>query len=73
MLGGLQPQRAPSTTPSPPHAARTVLLGFPTDVNSSFQRGPAKGPALIRKALISPHSNPYSERMTNVLSPQASG
>ncbi len=44
-------------------AARPVvaLLGLPTDVNSSHQRGAALGPAAIRKALWSGASNLTSE------------
>jgi len=41
---------------------RTVrLIGLPTDVNSSFLRGPAKGPAAIRAALASDHSSGSAE------------
>ena len=43
-----------------PH--RTVrLIGLPTDVNSSFLRGPATAPKLIRAALGSDHSNGSAE------------
>jgi arginase len=38
------------------------LIGVPTDVHSSFLRGPAKAPAAIRAMLFSPHSNSASER-----------
>jgi arginase len=41
---------------------RIDLIGLPTDVHSSFLRGPAKAPALIREALFSPHGNSASER-----------
>jgi len=41
---------------------RVDLIGLPTDVHSSFMRGPAKAPPLIRAALISPHGNAASER-----------
>jgi len=41
---------------------RVDLIGMPTDVHSSFLRGPAKAPPLIRAALFSPHGNPASER-----------
>jgi len=41
---------------------RTVrLIGLPTDVNSSFLRGPAKGPAAIRAALASDHTSGSAE------------
>lgn len=37
---------------------RTIrLIGLPTDTNSSFLRGPAKAPAVIRRALASDHSS----------------
>lgn len=37
------------------------LIGLPTDVNSSFLRGPARGPAAIRAALWSDMGNPAAE------------
>ena len=37
------------------------LIGLPTDMNSSFLRGPAHAPALIRAALHSPHGNAAAE------------
>ena len=41
---------------------RTVrLIGLPTDVNSSFMRGPAQGPAAIRAALGSDHTSGSAE------------
>lgn len=41
---------------------RTVrLIGLPTDINSSFMRGAASGPAAIRKALGSEHANGAAE------------
>lgn len=41
---------------------RTIrLIGLPTDVNSSFLRGPAKAPARIRAALFSDHGNLAAE------------
>ncbi|MBL8546675.1 MAG: arginase family protein [Hyphomonadaceae bacterium] len=41
---------------------RVDLIGLPTDVHSSYLRGPAKAPSLIRAALFSPHGNAASER-----------
>jgi agmatinase len=42
---------------------RTVrLIGLPTDINSSFMRGPSKAPAFIRAALFSEHGNSATER-----------
>lgn len=38
------------------------LLGLPTDSNSSFKRGAARGPAAIRAALASGHGNRATER-----------
>ena len=40
---------------------RVDLIGMPTDMHSSFLRGPAKAPPLIRAALFSPHGNNASE------------
>lgn len=37
------------------------LIGLPTDVNSSFLRGPARAPAAIRAALWSDMGNPAAE------------
>lgn len=37
------------------------LIGLPTDINSSFLRGPAAAPALIRAALLSAHGNAAAE------------
>jgi arginase len=41
---------------------RVDLIGLPTDVHSSFLRGPAQAPRFIREALWSPHGNAASER-----------
>lgn len=38
------------------------LIGVPWDASSSFQRGAALAPALIRQALWSPSSNAHNER-----------
>jgi arginase len=38
-----------------------TLLGIPFDANSSFLRGPARAPAVIRQALQSDASNSWSE------------
>lgn len=37
------------------------LIGLPTDINSSFERGPALAPPQIRKALWSNRGNPSAE------------
>jgi len=53
----------------PPAAARPrslTILGIPYDANSSFLRGPAKAPPLIRKALASDSSNSWSESGVNL-------
>jgi arginase len=42
-------------------AGSFVLVGVPTDRNSSFLRGPAKAPAFIRRALFSDAGNMTSE------------
>jgi agmatinase len=40
---------------------RPTLIGLPYDGSSSFRRGAAAAPPLIREALHSPASNPWSE------------
>jgi agmatinase len=45
----------------PPAADRPTLIGLPYDAGSSFQRGPAEAPPLIRKALFSGSMNLWSE------------
>ena len=42
-------------------AVRVVMLGAPTDVNSSYRRGPAQGPAMIREVLASDVGNSSTE------------
>jgi arginase len=42
------------------------LIGLPTDVHSSFMRGPARAPAAIRAQLTSEHGNPASERGSEI-------
>jgi arginase len=41
--------------------ARVTLVGIPTDRNSSYLRGPAKAPPLIRAALWSSAGNSFTE------------
>jgi arginase len=41
--------------------SRIALVGLPYDASSSFQRGPAEAPAVIRRAFISPASNLTTE------------
>jgi arginase family enzyme len=41
---------------------RIDLIGLPTDIHSSFLRGPAQAPRFIRQALASPHGNAGTER-----------
>jgi len=48
---------------SPPPVAVPCLLGVPYDASSSFLRGAAQAPPLIREALWSPSGNSYSERL----------
>ena len=45
---------------------RPVLLGCPWDAGSSFLRGAAKAPPLIRGALGSPSSNSWSESLRDL-------
>jgi arginase len=42
------------------------LIGLPTDMHSSFLRGPAKAPAAIRAQLSSEHGNAASERGSEI-------
>lgn len=44
-----------------PFLSKVRLIGLPTDSHSSFVRGPAQAPAVIRTALSSDHSNDASE------------
>ena len=46
-----------------------VLLGIPLDHNSSFLRGAAQAPPLIREALHSPHWNKTSETRVDLGTP----
>ena len=48
--------------PSP----RLALVGFRFDENSSFLRGAAGAPPLIREALASDHSNSWAENGTDL-------
>ena len=43
-------------------ASRPQLVGIPYDASSSFLRGSAAAPPLIRQALHSPAGNPFTER-----------
>lgn len=53
--------------------ARVTLLGIPWDASSSFQRGAAAAPPLIRRALWSPSSNTANERGDDLASPHVLG
>lgn len=52
---------------SPP--AKVAILGLPSDVNSSFVRGAALAPPLLRQALFSPSSNSFTEGLLDVSAP----
>ena len=56
-----------TTVPSPPRRP-ACLLGVPWDASSSFARGAAAAPPLIRAALWSPSSNAWNERGDDVSS-----
>lgn len=43
-----------------------ALLGFPWDASSSYSRGPAHGPSVIRTVMRSAASSPYALNGTNV-------
>ncbi len=49
-----------------PATARRVLVGIPWDASSSFQRGAAGAPGLIREALWSPSTNTSTELGTSI-------
>ena len=51
----------PAATDGAPTARAVGLLGLPSDINSTYMRGPAGAPADIRWALACDSSNPYSE------------
>jgi agmatinase len=53
-------------TSSPP-----TLLGLPYDASSSFLRGPALAPPLIREQLWSEATNPWSEALIDLSAPGA--
>ena len=44
-----------------PSVPRIALIGAPTDIHSSFLRGTASAPPLIRAALASDHANSFAE------------
>jgi agmatinase len=46
-----------------------ALIGIPWDVNSSFLRGAAAAPPLIRQALFSPASNMWTELLVDIGAP----
>jgi arginase len=48
-----------------------TLIGIPWDGSSSFERGAADAPPLIRAALHSPSSNSFNERGDDISSPHA--
>ena len=48
-----------------------TLLGLPYDASSSFLRGPAEAPTLIRKELWSEATNPWSEALIDLSAPGA--
>jgi agmatinase len=49
--------------------AAIALLGVPWDASSSFERGAAKAPPAIRRALWSPSSNSFNERGDDLAAP----
>jgi agmatinase len=53
--------------PSPPvSGSKIAILGFPSDENSSYLKGAAEAPALIRAALFSHASNLWTENGTDL-------
>jgi arginase len=55
-----------SEAPHEPERPAVTLLGVPYDASSSFQRGPAEAPPLIREALHSSSSNMWTEDGTDL-------
>lgn len=55
--------------PSRPSAPSATLVGIPWDVRSSFLRGAALAPPLIREALFSPASNTWTEAGIDIGAP----
>jgi len=49
--------------------SRPALVGIPYDASSSFLRGAAEAPPVIREALHSSASNPWAERIVNTVGP----
>jgi len=47
-------------------AARPRLLGLPYDASSSFLKGAAEAPPLIRAAIFSPHWNSWTEQFVDL-------
>jgi len=43
-----------------------AILGVPYDASSSFRRGPARAPATIRAALLSPAGNSWTETLVDI-------
>ena len=46
-----------------------TLIGIPYDASSSYLRGAAEAPPLIRRALISPSSNSWTESLRDIGAP----
>jgi agmatinase len=46
-----------------------TLLGVPYDASSSYARGAADAPPIIRRALHSPAGNPWAERLVKAITP----
>ncbi|MBS1850374.1 MAG: agmatinase [Acidobacteria bacterium] len=51
---------------SPVNAGAPILLGIPFDANSSYRRGPAAAPPLLRRALTCDASNSWTETGVNL-------
>jgi len=56
-----------------PVPGRPTLLGIPYDAGSSYLRGSAAAPPLIRQALASPSSNTWSEALQDLGKPDTLG
>jgi agmatinase len=61
--------KSPRTVQAGDHRSAPCLIGLPYDASSSFLRGAAKAPPLIREALHSPAGNAWTEDLQNLTTP----
>ena len=63
------PETPPGRAMHPDQPARIAIQGLAYDAGSSYQRGPALAPPLIRQALYSGSANLWSENGTDLAAP----